>query len=240
MILKILSRLLLGVTVICIALVLLLRWINPTTSAVIIAWELESGRSARHQWRSLQAISPQLQIAVIASEDQKFPDHFGFDFKSIRQSLGESGDRPRGASTISQQVAKNLFLWNGRSYFRKALEACFTALIEILWPKQRILEVYLNIAEFGEGIYGAEAAAQKFYRQPAQRIGSWQAALLAAVLPNPKNLSAERPSAYVRERASAITVQIRRLGGVGYLGKIKKAAGSTEKTAYPIDENIFL
>jgi len=201
-------------------LVLALRWINPPTSAVIVAWELQSGRTAAHKWRSLDSISPYLQIAVITSEDQKFPDHFGFDIESIQQSLDENNSRPRGASTITQQTAKNLFLWNGRSYLRKGIEVWFTLLLEVLWPKERILEVYLNIAEFGEGVYGAQAAAENFYGIPAKNINNWQAGLLAAVLPSPKKMSAKNPSDYVRSRASTINGMSEKLGGAGYLRRL--------------------
>lgn len=200
--------------------VLTLRWVDPGSSAFIVAWEKESGRQAKQHWRPLDAISPWLQISVIASEDQKFPHHYGFDIESIQKSLDENRKRPRGASTISQQVAKNLFLWNGRSYVRKAIEAWFTLLIETLWPKERILEVYLNIAEFGPGVYGAEAAARSFFGVPAQRISPWQAGLLAAVLPNPKRMSAARPSEYVRSRAYTINDMARQLGGRSYLEQL--------------------
>ncbi|MEO7200282.1 MAG: monofunctional biosynthetic peptidoglycan transglycosylase, partial [Dokdonella sp.] len=160
-----------------------------------------------------------LAIAVVASEDQRFPQHRGFDVDAIRDALAaaDDGERLRGASTISQQVAKNLFLWGGRSYVRKGLEVWFTALIETLWTKQRILEVYLNIAEFGDGIYGAQAASQQHFGRPATELSSHQAALLAAVLPSPKRLHAKRPSAYVQKRAAWIERQMRQLGGSAYL-----------------------
>ncbi|KUJ82947.1 monofunctional biosynthetic peptidoglycan transglycosylase [Microbulbifer flavimaris] len=198
-------------------LVLALRWIDPPSSAVILAWELRNGRQARQQWQPLENISPQLQMAVIAAEDQKFAHHFGFDFASLQKALSEDRKRPRGASTITQQTAKNLFLWHGRSYLRKGLEAWFTILMEVLWPKERILEVYLNIAEFGEGVYGAQAAAHQFFGSPARHLRSWQAGRLAAVLPNPKRMSAQYPSHYVRSRAAAINRQVRQLGGSSYL-----------------------
>lgn len=193
------------------------RFVDPHTSSVILQWQWQSGKTARHQWQPLARISPELQIAVIAAEDQKFPHHFGFDLESIRQALSESGDRPRGASTITQQVAKNLFLWPGRSYLRKALEAWMSLLMETLWPKQRILEMYLNIAEFGEGVYGAEAAAQFHFHRPARQLTTWQAGLLAAVLPNPRKMLAGHPSAYVKARALTIASMANQLGGTGYL-----------------------
>lgn len=209
-----------GFVGISILLVLALRWINPPSSMVIAAWQWSNGREALHQWRSLDRISPQLQIAVIASEDQKFPEHFGFDLESIQKALDENRRRTRGASTITQQTAKNLFLWHGRSYARKALEAWFTLLMEICWPKQRILEIYLNIAEFGEGVYGAQAAAETFFNTSARNIGPYQAALLAAVLPNPKRMSARNPSDYVRSRAVTIRNMADKLGGTAYISRL--------------------
>jgi len=197
--------------------VLALRWIDPPTSAVIQSWQQHSGRKAQHQWRPLEKISPNLQMAVIAAEDQKFPHHYGFDFVALQQALGENRKRTRGASTITQQTAKNLYLWNGRSYLRKGLEAWFTLLMELLWPKERILEVYLNIAEFGEGVYGAEAAARSFFGTSARNINRRQAGLMAAVLPSPRRMSAKIPSRYVRSRASTIDRQVRQLGGAAYL-----------------------
>ena len=201
-------------------LVLALRWINPPSSMVIQSWERQSGRTAKHSWRPLEKISPNLQIAVIASEDQKFPHHIGFDFSALQKALSENRKRTRGASTITQQTAKNLFLWNGRSYLRKGLEAWFTLLMETLWSKQRILEVYLNIAEFGEGIYGAEAAARHHFGNSAQYLTRWQSGLLAAVLPSPKRMSARYPSEYVQGRAFTINRQARQLGGAGYLNSL--------------------
>lgn len=197
--------------------VLAMRWIDPPSSMVIQQWQRESGRTAQHIWMPLEKITPNLQMAVIASEDQKFPLHSGFDFAALQKALNESRKRTRGASTISQQTAKNLFLWNGRSYIRKGLEAWFTLLMELLWPKERILEVYLNIAEFGEGVYGAEAAAKNYFHTSAQRLSRWQSGLLAAVLPSPKRMSAQRPSSYVQGRAATINRQIKQLGGAAYL-----------------------
>jgi monofunctional biosynthetic peptidoglycan transglycosylase len=156
---------------------------------------------------------------MVAGEDQKFPFHHGFDFDSIQDAMdaADEGRRLRGASTISQQTAKNLFLWNGRSFVRKGLEAYFTVLIELTWPKQRILEVYLNIAELGDGIYGVGAASDAFFRMPPSRLGPAQAARLAAVLPSPRRFHADRPTAYVQARANWIQQQMAQLGGPGYL-----------------------
>ncbi len=177
-----------------------------------------------YEWVNLERISPHAAIAVVASEDQQFPFHAGFDFNSIRESVraSEKGKKLRGASTISQQVAKNLFLSNGRSFVRKGLEAWMTVLIELTWSKERILEVYLNIVQFGRGIYGVEAAASRFFHKPAARLSSSEAATLAAVLPNPIKMHAERPSAYVLERREQILGQMRALGGASYLQALEK------------------
>ncbi len=212
-----------GLSVLMVA---VLRFVDPWTSGVMLqervrSWFDEDARPfvLRHEWRDHQAISPQLALAVVASEDQRFPAHRGFDFRQIKAALdaADRGGRMRGASTISQQVAKNLFLWNGRSWVRKGAEAWFTLLIEALWPKQRILEVYLNIAEFGPGIHGAEAAAQAFFGEPAARLSRPEAARLAAVLPNPKRMNAGRPSAYVLRRQGEIERQMAALGGTAWL-----------------------
>jgi monofunctional biosynthetic peptidoglycan transglycosylase len=160
---------------------------------------------------------------VIASEDQKFPYHWGFDFDEIQNAIDESEDgrRSRGASTLSQQVAKNLFLWRGHSYLRKGLEAYFTLLIEWLWPKERILEVYLNIAEFGRGIYGVGAASPYYFHVAPARINRYQAALLAAVLPSPRRFRVEAPSNYVLRRRDWIVDQMEGLGGTSYLTELR-------------------
>jgi monofunctional biosynthetic peptidoglycan transglycosylase len=210
--------------------VLLLRWLRPLTSAFMLearsaAWQAgDRNYHVDFRWVSLERISPNAAIAVIASEDQQFPFHAGFDFDSIREAVrsSEHGRRLRGASTISQQVAKNLFLWNGRSLVRKGLEAYFTVLIESLWPKERILEMYLNIAQFGDGLYGVEAAARRFWQKPAVRLSSSDAALLAAVLPNPLRLHADRPSHYVMQRRDWILGQMRGLGGAAYLHALER------------------
>jgi monofunctional biosynthetic peptidoglycan transglycosylase len=159
---------------------------------------------------------------VVASEDQKFPEHWGFDVEAIEKAyeLNQHSHRVRGASTISQQVAKNLYLWSGRSYFRKGLEAYFTLLIEGFWPKRRILEIYLNVAEFGDGTYGAEAASARFFHRPASRLSRSDAALLAAVLPNPERYSVAAPSHYVLQRREWILGQMQALGGPEMLSEI--------------------
>jgi len=227
-----LLRAIVGFVVFCVAasilLVLLLRWINPLFTAFmaeaqVAAWmSRDSSYVFRHSWVDLDRISPNLPLAVVASEDQKFPEHWGFDVAAIEKAyaLNQHNHKVRGASTISQQVAKNLFLWSGRSYFRKGLEAYFTVLIEGLWPKRRILEIYLNIAEFGYGTYGAEAAAQRFFHKPASRLTRGDAAVLAAVLPNPQHYSAAAPSRYVQQRREWILGQMQALGGPEMLDEV--------------------
>ena len=208
--------------------VLAWRWMDPVTSSFILqrkVAELLAGGDARdveQRWVAWDAISPNAGMAVIASEDQRFAEHWGFDLDSIQDAIeeGQSGGRMRGASTISQQVAKNLFLWPGRSWLRKGLEAYFTVLIELFWPKQRILEVYLNIAQFGDRIFGVDAASRRFFGKRAAALSAHEAALLAAVLPNPVRMHADDPSPYVRERARWIQRQMRMLGGAGYLHEI--------------------
>lgn len=155
-----------------------------------------------------------MPLAAVAAEDQKFPGHFGFDFESIADAWEEmeEGRRVRGASTISQQVAKNLFLWSGKSFVRKAFEAYFTVIMEVLWPKRRILEIYLNIAEFGDGVYGVQAASSKFFGKSPSLLTKREAALLAAVLPNPIRFQVAAPSHYVKRRALHIEKQMNNLG----------------------------
>jgi monofunctional biosynthetic peptidoglycan transglycosylase len=207
--------------------VAILRFVHPVTSAFMIERRIaalannERGFTLSYRWTPWDQVSKQLPIALVAAEDQKFPFHHGFDLDAIQDAIedAEDGDRLRGASTITQQVAKNLFLWNGRSFVRKGLEAYFTVLIEALWPKRRILEVYLNIAEFGDGVYGAAAAGEKFFRKTPATLGARESALLAAVLPNPRRFHADRPSGYVERRAEWIERQAAQLGGASYLPK---------------------
>ncbi|WP_292986480.1 monofunctional biosynthetic peptidoglycan transglycosylase [Pantoea sp.] len=176
---------------------------------------------AHSDWVGHDDISPWMGLAVIASEDQKFPTHWGFDVAAIESVLDNNDSRMRGASTLSQQTAKNLFLWDGRSWVRKGLEAGLTVGIETVWTKRRILTVYLNIAEFGPGIFGVEAASQRYFHKPASRLTAADAALLAAVLPNPIRYRAAAPSGYVRERQQWILRQMRQLGGEGFLQRNK-------------------
>jgi monofunctional biosynthetic peptidoglycan transglycosylase len=203
----------LGVLVALSVLVVLpLRWIDPATSAFMM--QDDSGRQpVLFEWTDSQDIGLAPALAVIAAEDQRFADHFGIDVESMRKAVQDSsrGRRLRGASTITQQLAKNLYLWPGRSYLRKGLEAWFTIVLEICLPKKRILEIYMNIVELGPGIYGIPAASRYFFGNDPSRISDSQAALLAAVLPNPHQLQVDRPSAYVRERQRWIQNQMQRL-----------------------------
>lgn len=209
--------------------VLAMRWLNPWTSAFILrdrAIALFSGDADyryEHQWLSWQRISPAMKATVVAAEDQKFPEHWGFDFDSMEKAWANNqrGRKVRGASTISQQTAKNLFLWPGRSLVRKGIEAYFTVLLEMCWPKRRILEVYLNIAEFGKGVFGVEAASRHFFHKSAAQLNPQEAALLAAVLPGPKRLLVNRPSSYVRLRQAWIIAQMYQLGGPGLTAQLK-------------------
>lgn len=209
-----------------------LRWIDPPTTAFMIrsAYEARaSGRDdyrIRHVWADWDRIAPEAKLAVVASEDQRFPQHSGFDLDAIADAVYESqtGGRQRGASTISQQVAKNLLLWPGRTFARKGLEAWLTLWIELLWPKHRILEVYLNVAQFGDGVFGIGAASERFFLKPASALDAREAAILAAVLPNPLRLRADHPSEYVESRADWILWNMRLLGGVAYLDDLDGVA----------------
>ena len=206
--------------------VLALRWLPPPTSAFMLQYWMggEAGTGGfpdapRYHWTPWNSIAPAMRLAVVAAEDQKFPTHHGFDFASMHDAVRDyiRGDDLRGASTISQQVAKNLFLWPGKTFWRKGLEAWFTLLIELCWPKQRILEVYLNIAEFGPGIYGVEAAGLTFFHKTAAMLEPREAALLASVLPNPRIHDVGSPSAYMLERRRWILRQMQQLGGPAYI-----------------------
>lgn len=217
-----LTLLLLGLFIISLLPVLVLRWIDPPTSAFMLARQLEmrgeSSFQLQYEWVDLEQVSPQLPIALVAAEDQNFPDHRGFDFAAISDALAErEAGASRGASSISQQVAKNLFLWGGRSWIRKAVEAYYTVAIESLWSKRRILEVYVNIAEFGDGVYGARAAAQHFYGVEAALLDARQSAALAAVLPNPRRYRVEAPTPYLFQRRAWIERQVLQLGGPSWL-----------------------
>ncbi len=202
---------------------LALRWANPTYTSFMIVQRISTEFVPyKINWITIDEISPHLLIAVVAAEDQKFPNHYGFDFKAIQSALEKNKQQQglRGASTITQQVAKNIFLWPNKSFFRKGLEAYFALLIETLWPKSRILEVYLNVAEFGPNIFGVKNASYTHFKKSAKQLTQHEAALLAAVLPNPHKLHASQPSSYVNQRAEHISNQARSLGGPEYLKSI--------------------
>ncbi|NIM97584.1 MAG: monofunctional biosynthetic peptidoglycan transglycosylase [candidate division Zixibacteria bacterium] len=207
--LRLLASVLAGLVLFSILQVAVIRFINPPATP-LMAYHWLGGESLDFRWRSLPEISPFLQTAVIAAEDQRFPNHRGFDLEEVRKALQEyrKEGRRRGASTITMQVAKNLYLWHGHSWLRKGLEVYYTALIEFLWPKWRILEVYLNVAEWGPEIFGAEAASRRYFGCSASELTRAQAALLAAVLPNPLRWSPLHPTPYIRERQFTILYQM--------------------------------
>ncbi len=221
-------RLVLAFAVISILQVVLLRFINPPVSAFMLwRWSAaqlsaEKNFELRYDWRDLNQISANVPVALVAAEDQLFAEHYGFDVEAIEKAYASNQKqrKVRGGSTISQQTAKNLFLWSGGGYFRKALEAWYTLWIELLWPKQRIIEVYANLAEFGDGIYGVQAAARQFWKTDASGLSAMQAARLAAVLPSPKKYNAANPGPYVARRANWILRQMSNIGGRSYLNQL--------------------
>lgn len=190
--------------------IILLRWVDPPiTMTQFISWI--SGNGLKRDYVSADNISPNAKLAVISSEDQLFPDHEGFDWKSIKKAMEYNKRKPnriRGASTISQQVAKNVFLWQGRSWFRKGLEVYFTFMIEVFWGKKRILDVYLNTIEMGDGIFGIEAAAKTYFNKPAKNLSRQEAAMIAACLPSPKRYKVKPLSGYVASRAQWVMQQM--------------------------------
>ncbi|MCH8550952.1 MAG: monofunctional biosynthetic peptidoglycan transglycosylase [Natronospirillum sp.] len=223
-VLRILGYLVAAWILLSLLLVLPLRWLNPPGTLVMVnRWSQIEDFDLRWQWLAWQDIPPHAAMAVVASEDQRFPLHRGFDVDAMRDAWLERERRGqlRGASTISQQVARNLYLWTGRSWMRKGLEAWFTLLIEWFWPKERILEVYLNIAEWGPGgVFGLEAAAQYHFNKSAAQLNPWESALLAATLPSPARYTPGRPSAFMTERAQWNLQQQRMLGGTTWLAPL--------------------
>lgn len=221
---RIFLRFLIGFFIVSIVSTILFRWIPvPFTPFMLLqcgeqVFDDKRKLRLKKDWVPLEDISSHLQLAVICSEDQNFPDHFGFDMEAIEKALehNKKHKRKRGASTISQQTAKNVFLYDGRNWIRKGLEVYFTFLIEVFWSKERIMEVYLNVIEFGDGIYGAEAASQQFFNRSAAKISRSQAAVLAAVLPAPRRFSAFKPSAYVKKRQQWILQQMDQWGELNY------------------------
>lgn len=227
LIIKAVFKFLLLIFISSVIIVFLLRWINPITSSIMVQRQVQSIFNGdfdyiKYSWIDYDDCSPYLPIAFVAAEDQNFPEHFGFDVREIKKALKqyERGRRIRGASTITQQVAKNLFLWEGKSFIRKGIEAYFTVLIELIWDKKRILEVYMNIAEFGDMIFGVKMASLSYYKKLPAKLSPAQAARLAAVLPNPKRYSVVKPSGYVRGRQNWILKQMNSLGGPDYLKEL--------------------
>jgi len=193
--------------------IIVLKWVNPPiTITQLVSWI--SGNGLKRDYVDYDDMSYQIKLAVISSEDQIFPDHDGFDWKSIEKAMKYNKKKPgriRGASTISQQVAKNVFLWQGRDWVRKGLEMYFTKMIELVWGKRRILEVYLNVIEMGKGIFGVEAASQTYFDKPAKNLSRQQAAMIAACLPNPKKFTVKPPSPYVIVKSGWIQRQMNNL-----------------------------
>jgi monofunctional glycosyltransferase len=195
--------------------IIILRWVDPPITLTQLGSVL-SGYGLKRDYVNYDEISPNAKLAVISSEDQIFTDHNGFDFKSIKKAMAYNEKKPgrlRGGSTISQQVAKNVFLWQGRSWVRKGLEVYFTFMIELVWSKKRILEMYLNVAEMGKGIFGIEAASQAYFKKPAKKLTRQEAAMVAACLPNPKKYSVKPPSRYVSVRSGWVMRQMNHLDG---------------------------
>ena len=192
--------------------IIVLRWVDPPlTTTQLISWIEGNGMS--RDYVPLSNISPNASLAIIASEDQLFPYHNGFDYKSIQKAMEQNkkARRVRGASTLSQQVAKNVFLWQGRSWIRKGLEVYFTFMIEVVWGKRRILEVYLNVSEMGKGVFGIEAAARRYFRKSAAKLTINESAMIAACLPNPKKYTVKPLSGYVARRYPQVVVQMNNL-----------------------------
>ena len=219
-----LIRLTLGWLLLTVGPILLLRWVDPPTSAFILRDRLEARTGPayyplRHRWVPYPQIATTVKRAVIAAEDQKFPYHFGFDLDSIANAFDEreQGERVRGASTITQQVAKNLFLWPGQDWLRKGVEAYLTVVIEVCWPKQRTLEIYLNVAEFGKGVFGVGAASDALLHKSPAALSAADGALLAAVLPNPRRFRVDAPSRYVLRRQAWILRQVQHQGPLALL-----------------------
>lgn len=222
---KFLLYVMLGWLVFSLLIVMPFRWLNPPVSMVMLErWLTHENYTIQQTWLGWDDIPKKTALAVITSEDQRFPIHQGFDVDAIIKALNdaEDGGRLRGASTISQQVAKNMFLWTGRSWLRKGLEVWFTSLIELTWGKQRILEVYLNIAEWGKGVFGIEAASQHHFGKHASQLTDMQAALLASTLPSPLKYDPAKPAQHLIDRARWNLSQQRKLGGTAWLAPISE------------------
>ncbi len=212
---KLIFKILLGLFLFSIMIVVIYKWVPvPFTPLMVIRYFENPGEPVEHDWVPIEDISRHLQLAVIASEDQNFANHSGFDFEAIQKAMdnNRSGRKIRGASTISQQTAKNVFLWPGRTWLRKGVEAYFTFLIEMIWSKERILEVYLNSIEMGKGVYGAQAASKHWFKKDALKLGPYEAAAIAAVLPNPREYRANPASNFIQRRKNWIVRQMQNYG----------------------------
>jgi monofunctional biosynthetic peptidoglycan transglycosylase len=216
--LRFLAKTIIWFVVLSVAWVLLYKYVNvPATPLMAIrTFESDNPVDIQHEWVSLEDISPAMQLAVISSEDQNFPYHRGFDYEAIKKAYkdNKTGKRLKGGSTISQQTAKNVFLWPQRSWLRKSLETYFTFLIENLWSKERILEVYLNSIEMGEGVYGVQAASKYWFKKDAKYLNKYEAAAIAVILPNPRKYKATSRTAYLEERKQWVLRQMHNLGEV--------------------------
>jgi len=219
---RVIIKIIIAFFTISIVSVILYKWVPvPFTSLMLIRnvahWSKGESANFSHNWVSIDEISPNLVKAVIVSEDQKFMEHFGFDLAALEKAYegNKKGKRIKGGSTITQQTAKNVFLWPKRSYVRKGFEVYFTFLIEVIWSKERIIEVYLNSIEMGNGVFGAEAASQNWFRKPASKLNAYQAASIAAILPNPRKYKATNSSSYIEKRKSWIVRQM------GFYGPLK-------------------
>ena len=217
-ILRIIARLLLTAILLPVCLVALYRYIPVPVTPLMLTRNIDEGTPINYTWTPIEKISPNLVQAVVASEDNLFMEHDGFDFKQIEiaRREAEAGKRLRGASTITQQTAKNLFLWQGRSWLRKGLEAYFTVLMEQMWSKKRIMEAYLNCIEMGDGIYGAAAVAKINFKTTPDKLTKEQCALIAATLPNPRKFNSAKPSKYMKQRQNAILKNMKNIGPVKF------------------------
>ncbi|MBQ7878159.1 MAG: monofunctional biosynthetic peptidoglycan transglycosylase [Bacteroidaceae bacterium] len=220
-ILKILLKTTLALFLISIAVVVIYRFVPVPYTPLMLIRLIEEDIPIHHEWVAIDEISPDLVLAVVASEDNLFTKHNGFDIEAIKQARkeAEEGKRLRGASTISQQTAKNVFLWNGRSWLRKGLEAYFTVLIELIWGKERIMEAYLNSIEMGNGIYGAAAVAKYHFGKTPDKLTRSECALIAATLPNPRRFSSKKPSKYILKRQKDILANMKNIQKVNLGGK---------------------
>jgi len=219
-ILKIVLKVILWFFILSIGSTIIFRWVPIPVTPLMLKRCIEQKIDGKEMklkkdWESLDEIAPHLQLAVVCTEDQNFLLHYGFDFKALKKAMlnNEKGKRLRGGSTISQQTAKNVFLWDGRNYLRKAFEAYFTLLIEVFWSKERIMEVYLNVVEFGDGVYGAEAASQHYFKKSAAKLSREEAAVLACLLPNPRSYGKNLNGRYMQSRKAWTLQQMRFWGG---------------------------